>query len=50
MVISHHLVLAADEIFDGTVNWMKATLADTAKADGGRWAVGKIVVFGILKR
>ena len=31
MVISHHLALAADEIFDGAVaNWMRAISADAA--------------------
>ena len=33
MVISHRLTLAADEVFDGSVNWTKAISADVARAD-----------------
>ena len=33
MVISHHLALAADEVFEGPSNWTKAISADSVKAD-----------------
>ena len=32
-VISHHLALAADEVFEGPSSWTKAISADGVKAD-----------------
>jgi len=43
MVISHYLALAADEVFEGSVDGRR-------KGRRGRGAAGKVVVFGILKR
>ena len=50
MVISHHLALAADEIFDGAVELDESYFGGHRKGRRDRGAAGKIVVFGILKR
>ena len=51
MVISHHLVLAADEVFDGSVELDESCFGGRCKGRLGRGAAGKVVVFfGILKR
>ena len=49
-VISHHLALAADEIFDGPVELDESYFGGRRKGRRGRGAAGKVVVFGILKR
>ena len=50
MVISHHLALAADEVFDGSVELDESYFGGRRKGRCGRGAAGKVVVFGILKR
>ena len=46
MVISHHLALAADEVFEGPVELDESYFGGRRKGS----AAGKVVVFGILKR
>ena len=50
MVISHHLALAADEIFEDPVELDESYFGGLRKGSRGRGAAGKVVVFGILKR
>ena len=50
MVISHHLALAADEVFERPVELDESYFGGRRKGRGGRGAAGKVVVFGILKR
>ena len=50
MVISHHLALAADEVFEGSVELDESYFGGRRKGRRGRGAAGKVVVFGILKR
>ena len=50
MVISHRLTLAADEVFDGSVELDESYFGGRRKSRRGRGAAGKVVVFGILKR
>ena len=50
MVISHHLALAADEVFEGYVELDESYFGGHRKDRRGRGAAGKVVVFGILKR
>ena len=50
MVISHRLTLAADEVFDGSVELDESYFGGRRKGRRGRGAAGKVVVFGILKR
>ena len=50
MVISHHLALAADEVFEGPVELDESYFGGRRKGRHGRGAAGKVVVFGILKR
>ena len=50
MVISHHLALAADEVFEGPVELDESYFGGRRKGRRGRGAAGKEVVFGILKR
>ena len=53
MVISHHLALAADEVFEGSVELDEldeSYFGGYRKGRRGRSAAGKVVVFGILKR
>ena len=49
-VIIHHLVLAADEVFEGSVELDESYFGGQRKGRRGRGAAGKVVVFGILKR
>ena len=49
-VISHHLALAADEVFEGPVELDESYFGGRHKGRRGRGAAGKVVVFGILKR
>ena len=50
MVISHHLALAADEVFEGSVELDESYFGGRRKGRRGRGAAGKVVIFGILKR
>ena len=50
MVISHHLALVADEVFEGPVELDESYFGGRRKGRRGRGAAGKVVVFGILKR
>ena len=50
MVISHHLALAADEIFEGPVELDERYFGGWRKGRRGRDVAGKVVVFSILKR
>ena len=50
MVISHHLALAVDEVFEGPVELDESYFGGRRKGRRGRGAAGKVVVFGILKR
>ena len=50
MVVSHHLVLAADEVFEGSVELDESYFGGRRKGRRGRGAAGKVVVFSILKR
>ena len=50
MVISHRLTLAADEVFDGSVELDESYFGGRRKGRRGCGAAGKVVVFGILKR
>ena len=50
MVISHYLALAADEVFEGSVELDESYFGGRRKGRRGRGAAGKEVVFGILKR
>ena len=50
MVISHHLALATDEVFEGPVELDESYFGGRRKGRRGRGAAGKVVVFGILKR
>ena len=50
MVISHHLALAADEVFEGSVELDESYFGGRRKGRRGRGAAGKVVAFGILKR
>lgn len=49
-VISHHLALKADEVFDGSVELDESYFGGRRKGKRGRGAAGKVAVFGILKR
>ena len=49
MVISHHLALAADEVFEGPVELDESYFGGHRKGRRGRGTAGKVVVFGILK-
>ena len=50
MVISHYPALAADEVFEGSVELDESYFGGRRKGRRGRGAAGKVVVFGILKR
>ena len=49
-VINYHLALAADEVFEGSVELEESYFGGRRKGRCGRGAAGKVVVFGILKR
>ncbi|MCT8737514.1 IS1595 family transposase [Glaesserella parasuis] len=49
-VISHHLALEADEVFDGQIELDESYFGGPRKGKRGRGAAGKVAVFGILKR
>ena len=48
-VIIHHLALAADEVFEGSVELDESYFGGRHKGKRGRGAAGKVVVFDILK-
>ncbi|SUA35719.1 insertion element IS1016 transposase [Neisseria zoodegmatis] len=50
LVISHHLALGADQVFEGAIELDESYFGDNSKEKCGRGAAGKVVVFGILKR
>ena len=50
MVISYHLALAADEVFENSIELNESYFDGHRKGRRGRGAAGKVVVFGILKR
>ena len=50
MVISYHLALATEEVFEGSVELDESYFVGRRKGRRGRGAAGKVVVFGILKR
>ncbi|OSI35055.1 insertion element IS1016 transposase [Neisseria zoodegmatis] len=50
LVISHHLALEADQVFEGTIELDESYFGGKRKGKRGRGAAGKVVVFGILKR
>ena len=49
-VINYHLALAADEVFEGSIELDESYFGGWCKGRRGRGAAGKVVVFGILKR
>ena len=49
-VISHHLSLEADTVFDGSVELDESYFGGHRKGKRGRGAADKVAVFGILKR
>ncbi|EQA06595.1 transposase [Glaesserella parasuis D74] len=49
-VISYHLALEADEVFDGQIELDESYFGGPRKGKRGRGAAGKVAVFGILKR
>ena len=49
MVISHHLALAADEVFEGPIELDESYFGGRRKGRHSRGAAGKVVAFGILK-
>ncbi|OSI13648.1 IS1595 family transposase [Neisseria dumasiana] len=50
LVISHHLALEADQVFEGTIELDESYFGGKRKGKRGRGAAGKVAVFGILKR
>ncbi|MDG6273065.1 IS1595 family transposase [Glaesserella parasuis] len=49
-VISNHLALEADEVFDGQIELDESYFGGHRKGKRGRGAAGKVAVLGILKR
>ena len=49
-VINYHLALAADGVFEGSIELDESYFGGRRKGRRGRGAAGKVVVFGILKR
>ncbi|EYE72252.1 IS1016C2 transposase, family IS1595 [Glaesserella parasuis str. Nagasaki] len=49
-VISNHLALEADEVFDGQIELDESYFGGPRKGKRGRGAAGKVAVLGILKR
>ena len=50
MIISHHLALVADEVFEGSVELDESYFGGRCKGRRGCGTAGKVVVFGVLKR
>ena len=49
-IISFHLALQANEVFDGCIELDESYFGGVRKGKRGRGAAGKVAVFGILKR
>lgn len=49
-VISYHLALEADDVFDGQIELDESYFGGHRKGKRGRGATGKVAVFGLLKR
>ena len=49
-VISYHLALEADEVFDGQIELDESYFGGHRKGKRGLGAAGKVAVFGLLKR
>ncbi len=49
-VISYHLALEADEVFDDQIELDESYFSGHRKGKRGRGAAGKVAVFGLLKR
>ena len=49
-VISYHLALEADEVFDGQIDLDESYFCSHRKGKRGQGAAGKVAVFGLLKR
>ena len=49
-VISYHLALETDEVFDGQIKLDESYFGSHRKGKRGRGAAGKVTVFGLLKR
>ena len=49
-VISYHLALEANEVFDGQIELDESYFGGHRKGKQGRDAAGKVAVFGLLKR
>ena len=49
-VISYHLALDADEVFDGQIDLDESYFCSHRKGKRGQGAAGKVAVFGLLKR
>ncbi len=49
-VISYHLALEADEVFDGQFELDESYFGGHRKGKRGRGEAGKVAVFGLLKR
>lgn len=49
IVISYHLALTADGVFEGYVKLDESYFGERRQGRRGRGAAGKVVVFGILK-
>ncbi|UOO83399.1 IS1595 family transposase [Neisseria dumasiana] len=50
LVISHHLALEADQVFEESIEFDESYFGGKHKGKRGRGAIGKVAVFGILKR
>ena len=49
-VISYHLALEADEVFNGQIELDKSYFGGHRKGKRGRESAGKVAVFGLLKQ
>ena len=49
-VISYHLILESDEVFDGQIELDESYFGGARKGKRGRGAAEKVAVFGLLKR
>ncbi|KPN74915.1 hypothetical protein AKG43_00695 [Neisseria sp. 74A18] len=50
LVISHHLALEADQVFEESIEFDESYFGGKRKGKRGRGTAGKVAVFGILKR
>lgn len=49
-LLSYHLTLEADEVFDGKIELDESYFGGNRKGKRGRGAAGKVAVLGLLKR